>query len=180
MREPALDPRDVEEHAAVRAAAPLAHLAHDAARHVISGEQLGRAAGVLVALRVAPSLLFVVGRLTSIVLGNLIEHEAAVVAIEEHAPFAAHAFGHEQPAHARRPDHPRWMELHELHVHQFGAGIVRMREPVAGILPTVARDLERPSDPARSQHDRLPAKEPETTAVTIVGKDAGDAISILE
>ena len=58
-----LDPRDVEEDAAVRAAAAGLDLAHDAARDVVARQQLGRAARVLVALRVAPALLLVVGGL---------------------------------------------------------------------------------------------------------------------
>ena len=52
-----LDPRDVEEHAAVRAAATGLHLAVDAARDVIAREQFRRTARVLVVLRVAPAFL---------------------------------------------------------------------------------------------------------------------------
>ena len=52
-----LDPRDVEEHAAVRAAAARLDFAIDAAGHVVAREQLGRPARVLVALRVAPAFL---------------------------------------------------------------------------------------------------------------------------
>ena len=61
--QPLLDPGDVEEDAAVRTAPPLAHLAQDAAGDVVAGQQLGRPAGVLVALGVAPPFLFVVGGL---------------------------------------------------------------------------------------------------------------------
>ena len=60
-----LDPGDIEEHAAVRAPASFAHFSPDAARHVIAGQQFRRTAGVLVALRVAPAFLFVVGGLSS-------------------------------------------------------------------------------------------------------------------
>ena len=65
VRELLLDPRDVEEHAAVRAPAPGLDLAVDAARDVVARQQLRRAAGRLVALRVAPALLLVVGRRSS-------------------------------------------------------------------------------------------------------------------
>src|SRR2546425_7336283 len=43
----------------------LPDLAHDASGHVVAGEQLGRPARVLVALRVAESLFFAVGGLRS-------------------------------------------------------------------------------------------------------------------
>ena len=51
-----LDPRNIEEHAAVRAAAPGLDLAHDAACHVVAGQQLRRAPRVLVSLDVSPAL----------------------------------------------------------------------------------------------------------------------------
>ena len=57
------DPRDIQKHASVRAAAALFNLAHYAARDVVSREQLRRTARVLVPLRIAPALLFVVGSL---------------------------------------------------------------------------------------------------------------------
>jgi hypothetical protein len=57
VREFFLDPRDVEEHAAVRAAASFLDLAHDAARDVIAREQLRRTARVFVALAIAPAFL---------------------------------------------------------------------------------------------------------------------------
>ena len=50
VRQLFLDPGDVEVDAAVRASAPLAHLLLDAARHVVTGEQLRRPARRLVAL----------------------------------------------------------------------------------------------------------------------------------
>ena len=63
VRKLLLDPGDVEEHAAVRAAAAGLDFAHDAARDVIARQQLRRTARVLVALRVAPAFFFVVGGL---------------------------------------------------------------------------------------------------------------------
>src|SRR5262245_54092193 len=47
-----LDPRNVEEHAAVGAAAALADLSDDAASNMISREQLRRSAGRLVTLSI--------------------------------------------------------------------------------------------------------------------------------
>ena len=80
VRQPLLDPRDVEEHAAVRAAAALLDLAVDAARDVVARQQLGRPARRLVALGVAPALFLVVGRLVAVRLGDVVEHEAAALA----------------------------------------------------------------------------------------------------
>ena len=84
-------------------------------------EQLGRAARVLVALRVAPAFFLVVGGLALVVLRDVVEHEALAFLVAQHAAFAAHALGDEDAAHARRPDHAGRMELHELHVHAASA-----------------------------------------------------------
>ena len=65
VRELLLDPGDVEEDAAVRAAAAGLDLADDAARDVVARQQLGRTARVLVALRVAPAFFLVVGGLAA-------------------------------------------------------------------------------------------------------------------
>src|SRR6185436_20252725 len=92
MREPLLDPGDVEEDSAVRAAAPLADLAHDAARHVVAGKELRRAAGLLVALGVAPSLFLVVGGLALVVRRNVAEHEPPPLAVAQHAALPADPF----------------------------------------------------------------------------------------
>ena len=179
VREPLLDPGDVEEDAAVRAAAPLRHLAHDAARDVVARQQLGRAAGVLVALGVAPALLFVVGGLAAVVLRDVVEHEPPALVVAQHAALAAHALRHQDAAHARRPDHARGMELHELHVLQLGAGVVGERVAVAGVLPAVAGDLEGPADAAGGQHDRPCAEQPEPAPLAIVAERAGDAVAVL-
>ncbi len=120
----------------MRAAPAGLDLPDDAAGDVVAGEELGRAAGVLVPLRVAPPLLGIVGGLAAVVLGDVVEHEAAPLAVAEHPAFTADAFGDEQPLHARRPDHPGRMELHELHVDQLGAGPIREPVPVAGALPS--------------------------------------------
>ena len=149
-----LDPRDIEKDAAVRTAPPLAHLAHDAAGHVIAGQQLGRPPGVLVALGIAPALLFVVGGLAAIVLRDVVEHEATALTVAQYAAFTAHPLRHQNAAHARRPDHAGRMELHELHVLQRGAGMVGERLAVAGVFPAVARDRVRAADAARREDDR--------------------------
>ena len=122
-------------------APPCLHFAIDAARHVIAGEQFGRTARVLIALRVAPAFLFVVGGLGFVEIRNIVEHEALAFAVAQHAAFAAHAFGDQNAAHADGPDHAGGMELDELHVHQFGAGAIGQGVAVAGVFPTVAGDL---------------------------------------
>ena len=155
LGEALLDPGDVEEDAAVRAAAPLAHLFHDLARHVVAGEELGRTARVLVPLRVLPPLFLAVGRLRFVVVRDVVEHEALAVLVAQHAPLAAHALGHEDPLHRRRPDHPGRVELDELHVHQIGARVVGQRVAVAGVLPAVAGDLE-----GAARRRRWPARSP--------------------
>ena len=71
------------------------------------------------------------------------------------------------------------MELHELHVLQRGAGVVGERVAVAGVLPAVARDLERAADAAGREHDRLRAEQAEASALAVVGERAGDAIAVL-
>ena len=109
---------------AVRRAPAFLDLAHDAARDVIAGEQFRRTARVLVALGVTPALFLIVGRLRFVVLRNEIEHETLALIVRQDAAFAAHPFGDEHPAHARRPDHSGGMELDVFHVDQLRAGVV--------------------------------------------------------
>ena len=163
----------------MRAAAPLAHLLHDAPRDVIAREQLGRTARVLVALRVAPAFLLVVGGLVAVVLGDVVEHEATAFAVHEDPALAAHAFGDEDSAHARRPDHSCRMELHELHVLERRARVVRERVSVAGVFPAVARDAERSADAAGGEHNGLGGEELEPSPLAVVAQRAGDAIPSL-
>ena len=141
VRQPLLDPRDVEEDAAARTAASGLDLVHDAARDVVAGQELGWTSCVLVPLGIAPALVFVVRRLVAVRLGDRVEHEAAAFAVQKDAAFAANALGDEDALHARRPDHAGRMELDELHVHQFGARVVGERMSVAGAFPAVAGDL---------------------------------------
>ena len=86
-------------------AAARLHLAVDAARDVIARQQLRRTTGGLVALRVAPAFFRVRGRLRLVVVGDVVEHEAAAFAVLQDAAFAAHAFGDENAldAAAARP-----------------------------------------------------------------------------
>ena len=170
-----LDPGDVQQDAAVRRAAAFLDLADDAAGDVVAGEELGRTAGVLVALRVAPAFLRVVGGLAAVVLRDVVEHEAAALVVAQHAAFAAHPFGDQQALHARRPDHAGRVELHELHVDQLGAGLIGERVPVAGAFPAVAGDAVGAADAAGREHDRLGLEHPEPAALALVADAAGDA-----
>src|SRR5579864_577031 len=61
VRNSVLDPRNVQEHTAVRATPSFSHLLPDAASHVVAGQQLGRASRVLVPLRIPPAFFFAVG-----------------------------------------------------------------------------------------------------------------------
>src|SRR4029434_642926 len=94
-----LHPRDVGVHAAVRRSAAGLNLAHDAACDVIAREQFRRTPRGLVALRVAPALLGIVGRRALVVVRDVVEHEPAAVLVLQDATFAAHAFGDEDAAH---------------------------------------------------------------------------------
>ena len=180
VRQPPLDPGDVEKDAAVRAPAALADLAHDAARDVVAGEELRGPARALVALGVAPPFLLVVGGLAAIVLRDGVEEEAPAFLVEQHPALAADALGDEDALHAGRPDHPGGMELDELHVDQLGARIVRERLAVARVLPAVAGDPVGLSDPAGGEHDRARAKEVEQPFLAIVRQGAGDSLRVLE
>ena len=164
----------------MRAAAALAHLATDAARDVVARQQLGRTARALVALGVAPALLLVVGGLAAVVLGNVREHEALVLVVEEDAAFAANALGDEDSLHAGRPDHPGGMELDELHVDQGRARAVGERVAVAGALPAVAGDLEGAADATGRDDDGGRAQHHESPVLALVAEGPGDAIAVLQ
>ncbi len=71
------------------------------------------------------------------------------------------------------------MELHELHVEQFGSGVIGERMAVAGILPAIGGDLEGAADAARRQHHGFGVKQFEASALAVVGERAGAALSIL-
>src|SRR5262249_48985860 len=148
-----LDPGDVQEDAAVRAAAALADLAEDAAGDVVAGQQLGGAVGVPVALAVAPALLGVLRRLVAVRLRGVAVPSILALAVEQDAALAADALGDQDALDAGRPDHPCRVELDELHVLKFGPGVVGQRVAVAGALPAVAGDLVGLADAAGGHHD---------------------------
>src|SRR6185437_11833133 len=175
-----LDPRDVEKHAAVRAAAPFAHFAHDAAGHVIAGEKLRRTARILVALRVAPTFLLIVGGLVAIERRNVVEHETPTFFIAQDPTFATHAFGHENAANARRPDHAGGMELHKLHVHQRGPGMIGERLAIPRVLPAIASDFVRAADSAGGEHNGFRAEDFEPATLALITERANHAIAILQ
>ena len=72
------------------------------------------------------------------------------------------------------------MELDELHVEQFGAGVVGERMAVAGVFPAVAGDLERAADAAGGEHHGLGLEDREAAALAVVTERAGDAVAVLE
>ena len=132
----------------------------------------------LVPLRVAPAFLGIVGGLAAIVLGDVVEHEAAALAVAQHAAFAADPFGDQQALHARRPDHAGRVELDELHVDQLGAGPIGERVPVAGAFPAVAGDAIGAADAAGREHHRLGLEHPEAAALALVAERADDARAV--
>ena len=102
----------------------------------------------------AVGLLDGVGGLRREALGDVVEHEALALVVLQDAAVAAHALGHEDAAHRERPHHAGRMELRELEVHQLGAGVVRHRDAVAGVLPRVRRDAATPCRRRRSRGSR--------------------------
>src|SRR5262249_47882935 len=113
VRQPLLDPGDVEKDTAVGTAPTLADLADYAASDVVAGQQFRGPSSVLIALSVAPALFFGSGGRGAIVLGYIVEHEAAAVFIGQDTALAAHAFGDEYAADSGRPDHAGGVELDE-------------------------------------------------------------------
>src|SRR5262245_40636488 len=175
-----LDPGDVEVDAAVGAAASLFDFADDAAGDVVAREQFRRAVGGLVSLAVTPTFLFVLGGLRFVVVGDVLEHEAFALVVDEDAALAANAFGDQDAAHARRPDHAGRMELDKFHVDQLGPGEIGEGMTVAGVFPAIARDLVGLADAAGGEHDRLGAEDDEAAFLAIVSDGAGDAIAVLQ
>ena len=113
-------------------------------------------------------------------LRDVVEHEAAALAVGEDSAFAAHAFGDEDAAHARRPHHPGRVELDELHVDQLGPGLIGERVAVAGVFPAVARDFVGAADAAGREHDGLRAKHLEPPALALVPEGPDDTIAVLQ
>src|SRR5690349_16687045 len=130
-----LDPRDVEEDAAVRTSSALLDLAYDATRNVIAGQQLRRSPRILVALAITPALFLVVRRLRPVIFRNRVEHEAATILISKDSTFAANALRYENATDARRPDHSGGMKLDEFHVDQLRSCAITERVAIPGVFP---------------------------------------------
>ena len=108
-------------------------------------------------------------------IGNLVEHEPAAFAVAQNPAFAAHALRHQDAAHTDRPDHAGGMKLDELHLLQFGAGLVRQRQPIARVLPAIAGDLECAPNPAGGHHHRLSLPQMEVALFPVVPAGARNA-----
>ena len=134
----------------------------------------------LVAEHVAEAFFLVLRGLRLVVVRDVAEHEPLALVVPQHAALAANAFGDEDAADARRPDHAGRVELDELHVDEFGPGVVGERVAVAGVLPRVRRDLVRLADAAGREDDRLRLEDGEPAALAVVGERPGDAVAVLE
>ena len=138
--------------------ATFPHLAPNATSNVVTGQQLRRTFSVLIALRIAPPLFFRIRSLVNVERRNILKHESLAIFIPQHSAFPADTLRDQNAAHARRPDHPSWMELHKFHIHQRGAGLIGERVTVARVFPAVARDFVCPSNSSSREHHRLCAK----------------------
>ena len=173
-----LDPGDVEEHPAVRAAPALPDLPDDAAGDVVAGQQFGRPPRFLVSLGVAPALFRIARRRVLVGVGDVVEHEPAPLAVPQDAAFAAHSLGHQDAPDARRPHHPGRVELDVLHVDELRPGLVGERVAVTGVFPTVGGDPERPPDPAGGEHHRRRPEELEAPLLAVVAEGADHPAAI--
>ena len=154
--------RDIQKHAAVRAAAAFANLSANGAGHHVARQQLRWPPGgrpLVGNRRRDPAVRFLLSfrELTLKHVRNVTEHEPLALAVHQHATFAADAFGDQRAAHAGRPDHAGGMELHEFHVDQVGTGPHRHGMAVGRVLPRVRRDLPATADAAGGQHHRFRA-----------------------
>ena len=159
---------------------PSLALADNAAGDVIACQELRGPIGGLVSLTIAPAFLGILGGLIAIRLGDIVVHELLTLAVEQSATLAADAFGDQNSLHARRPDHAGGMELDELHVLQFGAGVIGQRMAIAGAFPAIARDLVRLADATRRQDHGLRLEDEETAQLPRVSKGSRNPIAILE
>src|SRR5213078_1562776 len=86
---------DVQEHAAVGAAAASLHLGVDGSGHLVAGQEVGGPAG-LGPIRVpAVGLLLGVGRLGAVQVRDVVEHEATTLAVAQGAAVSPNALGDE-------------------------------------------------------------------------------------
>src|SRR5581483_1167162 len=146
----------------------------------IPSEELRRTSRVFATLAITPAFFFVVRSLSAIILRNRIKHKTATVFIRQDTAFTAHTFSDQNSRHARWPDHAGRMKLYKLHVDQFCACRVGQRVTVAGVFPTVARNLIGPANPAGSENHRLPAENLEASSFAFVTKCAHHTIAIFE
>src|SRR5690349_18709659 len=100
-------------------------------------------------LGIAPALLFIVGGLLSIIFRDRLEHETFAFLVHQDPTFSANSFRHENSHHTRRPHHSGRMKLNELHIDEFGSGLVRKSVSVARVFPAVACDFIRAADSTR-------------------------------
>jgi hypothetical protein len=115
-------------------------------------------------------------RLLRVELVDVREHEALAVLVAQRSPLAAHALRDQRAAHRRRPHHPGGVKLHELHVHELGAGEVRERLPVPRALPRVRVDLEGAADPAGGDDHRLALEDDELPRLAPVAEGPRHAV----
>ncbi len=111
-------------------------------------------------------------------IGDVVEHESFVVGVLQRAAIAAHAFGDQDAAHAGRPDHARRMKLHELHVHQVGAGIRCHGDAIAGVFPRIRRDFPGFAAAAGGEHHGFALEHDELAALAPVAERAADAAAV--
>src|SRR5437016_7136248 len=121
---------------------------------MIAGQEFRWPPRIFGALTITPAFFCVVRSLSAIISRDRIEHETATLLIRQSPAFAAHAFGHQNSHHTRRPDHAGGMKLDELHVDQICTCVISERVTVASVLPTVAGNFERPPNSASGQQDR--------------------------
>src|SRR5208282_2370741 len=164
---------------AVRAATAGFDFVQNTARHVIAGEKFGWTAGILVALGIAPTFLRIVGGLRLIGFRNVSEHEPLAIPVEQDPPIAAHTFGDKNTLDARRPDHAGRVKLHELHVNQFRAAMVRQRLAVARVFPGVAGDSIGATNPAGGKHNGFRPENLESSTLTLVAERANNTVAAL-
>ena len=72
------------------------------------------------------------------------------------------------------------MELDEFHIQQIRPRVIRQRMAVAGVLPTIARYLERAPDATGRHHDGLRLEQPKPPSLAVIAKRAHHALTILQ
>src|ERR1043166_358771 len=147
--------RDIEIGATMFGAATFFHLGVDRARNHIAGRE------------------FHAFRIITL-------HETLAIFIGENSALAPHGFGPENALYSWGPNHSRGVKLHELHVHQLGAGIVGQGHAVTRVFPRIGGDTPRFSDSAGSDDNRPGFENNEAAIFPPVAEGAGDAFTILQ